>query len=63
MAGLDLNDELTECLIPAEDKQVKEPTPLPKLQLGILLFFQLAEPITSQCIYPFINQASTFLPQ
>ncbi|KAH9939493.1 MFS general substrate transporter [Amylocystis lapponica] len=37
----------------------KEPlavTPLPMLQIGILLVLQLAEPITSQCIYPFINQ-------
>ncbi|KAL6298395.1 MFS general substrate transporter [Sparassis latifolia] len=31
-------------------------TPLPKLQIFILLLLQLAEPITSQCIYPFINQ-------
>ncbi|KZT07602.1 MFS general substrate transporter [Laetiporus sulphureus 93-53] len=31
-------------------------TPLPRLQIGILLLLQLAEPITSQCIYPFINQ-------
>ncbi|KAF9644584.1 MFS general substrate transporter, partial [Thelephora ganbajun] len=31
-------------------------TPLPKLQIGILLLVQLAEPICSQCIYPFINQ-------
>ncbi|KZT20445.1 MFS general substrate transporter, partial [Neolentinus lepideus HHB14362 ss-1] len=31
-------------------------TPLPKLQIGILLVMQLAEPITSQCILPFINE-------
>ncbi|KZT01929.1 MFS general substrate transporter [Laetiporus sulphureus 93-53] len=31
-------------------------TPLPKLQIGVLLLLQLGEPITSQCIYPFINQ-------
>ncbi|PCH42370.1 MFS general substrate transporter [Wolfiporia cocos MD-104 SS10] len=37
----------------AEPKPI---TPLPKLQIGILLLLQLAEPITSQCIYPFINQ-------
>ncbi|KAI0324655.1 MFS general substrate transporter [Cubamyces sp. BRFM 1775] len=34
---------------------VKE-TPLPKLQLFILLYLQLAEPITSTVIYPFVNQ-------
>lgn len=31
-------------------------TPLPKFQLFILLWVQLAEPITSQVIYPFVNQ-------
>lgn len=31
-------------------------TPLPKLQLFILLYIQLAEPITSTVIYPFVNQ-------
>ena len=31
-------------------------TPLPKLQLTILLFIQLAEPIASTVIYPFVNQ-------
>ncbi|KAH9846218.1 major facilitator superfamily domain-containing protein [Lenzites betulinus] len=33
-----------------------EETPLPKLQLFILLYLQLAEPITSTVIYPFVNQ-------
>lgn len=58
MAGFDIDNDPTERLLPSEDKdrKPKEPTPLPKLQLGVLLFFQLAEPITSQCIYPFINQ-------
>ncbi|EIW79412.1 MFS general substrate transporter [Coniophora puteana RWD-64-598 SS2] len=31
-------------------------TPLPKLQIGILMLVQLAEPITGLVIYPFINQ-------
>jgi len=34
----------------------KKTTPLPKFQLFILLWVQLAEPITSQVIYPFINK-------
>ncbi|EGN99358.1 hypothetical protein SERLA73DRAFT_108813 [Serpula lacrymans var. lacrymans S7.3] len=34
----------------------KQRTPLPKLQIGILLLLQLAEPLASQSIYPFINQ-------
>ncbi|CDO77007.1 hypothetical protein BN946_scf184298.g34 [Trametes cinnabarina] len=37
------------------EENIKE-TPLPKLQLFILLYLQLAEPITSTVIYPFVNQ-------
>lgn len=33
-----------------------EPTPLPKLQIGVCLLIQFAEPITALCILPFINQ-------
>ncbi|KAI0703802.1 MFS general substrate transporter [Cytidiella melzeri] len=54
--GFAFDDDVQQSLLPSEDKKQKVPTPLPKLQLGVLLFFQLAEPITSQCIYPFINQ-------
>ncbi|KAI1797427.1 MFS general substrate transporter [Ganoderma leucocontextum] len=36
--------------VPAEE------TSLPKLQLFLLLYLQLAEPITSTVIYPFVNQ-------
>ena len=42
-------------------------TPLPQRQLSIILFLQLSEPITSQCIYPFIVEvcalSSRFLPR
>ena len=34
----------------------KLPTPLPKLQLGLLLLVQLCEPIVYTSIFPFINQ-------
>ncbi|KAI0351304.1 MFS general substrate transporter [Trametes cingulata] len=34
----------------------KKPTPLPKGQITVLMLLALAEPITSHCIYPFINQ-------
>jgi hypothetical protein len=57
--GFDFGDDVE--LLPASEKREKVPTPLPKLQLGILLFFQMAEPITSQCIYPFINQVRFIL--
>jgi hypothetical protein len=34
----------------------KEPTPLPKFQLFVICCIQLAEPVTSSVIYPFVNQ-------
>ncbi|KAJ7220196.1 major facilitator superfamily domain-containing protein [Mycena pura] len=34
----------------------KARTPLPKLQLSIILLVQISEPIASQSIYPYINQ-------
>ncbi|KAI0359917.1 MFS general substrate transporter [Trametes cingulata] len=49
-------DEETALLPSPERKTLKAPTPLPKLQIFVLLLMQLAEPITAQCIYPFINQ-------
>jgi hypothetical protein len=33
-----------------------KPTPLPRLQFTILLLMLFAEPITAQCILPFINE-------
>jgi hypothetical protein len=36
----------------------KKATPLPKLQITILLLALLVEPIASQSIYPYINQVS-----
>ncbi|PCH42368.1 MFS general substrate transporter [Wolfiporia cocos MD-104 SS10] len=48
-------DEETALLSGAKGEP-KRITPLPYLQIYILLLLQLAEPITSQCIYPFINQ-------
>ena len=49
--------------IPAQTREVKNDislhsprTPLPKLQLFILFYVQLAEPIASTVIYPFVNQ-------
>ncbi len=53
-------DEETALLASPERKVLKAPTPLPRLQIFILLLMQLAEPITSNCIYPFINQVRPF---
>ncbi|KAH8102773.1 MFS general substrate transporter [Phellopilus nigrolimitatus] len=43
---------------PLLDDQAKksDATPLPKLQIAVLSFLQLSEPVTSQSIYPFINE-------
>ncbi|KAI5990106.1 major facilitator superfamily domain-containing protein [Pisolithus albus] len=46
-------DESTPLL---ENSQTKTKTPLPKLQLGLTLFVLFSEPISSQYIFPFINQ-------
>ena len=62
-------DEETPLLFSAEDpatipheESVKVATPLPKLQLGIVVLALFAEPICSQCIYPFINQVTHQVP-
>ncbi|KAF8875925.1 major facilitator superfamily domain-containing protein [Infundibulicybe gibba] len=47
-------DEETALL--AHAKKQHKPTSLPKVQIGIVLLLQLCEPITSQSIYPYINQ-------
>ncbi|KAF8875931.1 major facilitator superfamily transporter [Infundibulicybe gibba] len=48
-----INEE-TALLAPAKKQQ--NPTPLPKVQIGIVLLLQLCEPITSLSVYPYINQ-------
>ncbi|KAH7923425.1 MFS general substrate transporter [Leucogyrophana mollusca] len=50
-----LCDEET-VLLPSTPKHAKRPTPLPKAQISILMMVQFIEPVSSQCIYPFINQ-------
>ncbi|KAG1738420.1 MFS transporter [Suillus paluster] len=51
---IDVNEH-TPLLDPGQQGQQK-PTPLPKLQISILLLALLIEPIASQSIYPYINQ-------
>lgn len=50
-------DEETPLLQPV---QKKARTPLPLRQFSILLFLQLAEPLTSQVISPFAPQVCLF---
>ena len=62
------DEEIELLLFSAEDPVGTAPeesdeviTPLPRLQIGILVLVLLAEPICSQCIYPFINQVTPLL--
>ncbi|KAF8875897.1 major facilitator superfamily domain-containing protein [Infundibulicybe gibba] len=56
---MNLNDNPTidegTALLAHTKKQCK-PTPLPKVQIGILLLFHFCEPITGHSISPYINQ-------
>lgn len=40
----------------SSSKPVREETPLPWAQFSLVLFLQLAEPLTSQVIYPFVPE-------
>ena len=56
---LDIDDDETEThpFLGLDSPKNRLPKPLPKLQLAIVLLLQVCEPITSQSIYPYINQA------
>ncbi|KAG2157723.1 MFS general substrate transporter [Suillus bovinus] len=51
---MDTSTSETTPLVSAKTKKPK--TPLPKLQIGILMTLQLVEPIASMSIFPYINQ-------
>jgi len=52
-------DEETPLLSPTPVlSQKRQATPLPKLQISIVLLLQLCEPIIGQSIYPYISQVS-----
>lgn len=40
----------------SDRNEPKKPTPLPIVQICVVLLSCLIEPIASQCIYPFINE-------
>jgi hypothetical protein len=48
-------------LLSSESTLQKAPTPVPWAQVWILLVLQLAEPLTSQVIYPFTPEVCHFL--
>jgi hypothetical protein len=56
--GTNVNERTS--LLDAGQQGQRKPTPLPKLQISILLLVQLLEPIASQSIYPYINQVGIF---
>ena len=62
---LDIEESETQHFLPVEHDSEKKtlpvPNPLPKLQLAIVLLLQVCEPITSQSIYPYINQVRFIL--
>lgn len=51
-------DEDTPLL--SSEHSLRKPTPVPWAQVSILLFLQLAEPLTSQVIYPFAPEVRHF---
>ena len=51
---LDIDE--TQHLLGPDSQKKPLPNPLPKLQLAIVLLLQVCEPITSQSIFPYINQ-------
>ncbi|KAH7885550.1 major facilitator superfamily domain-containing protein [Phlebopus sp. FC_14] len=48
--------DTTPLLANGSGKEAKHTTPLPRLQISILLLAIFLEPVAAQCIYPFINQ-------
>jgi hypothetical protein len=48
-------------LLSSESTLQKPPTPVPWAQVWILLVLQLAEPLTSQVIYPFTPEVCRIL--
>jgi len=45
-------------LLTNRNVKTRKATPLPKVQILVVLLLQICEPLTSQSIYPYINQVS-----
>ncbi|KAF8220944.1 MFS general substrate transporter [Tricholoma matsutake] len=54
--GSRIMDETATLLRGKNQNRNRKPHPLPWLQISIVLLLQICEPITSQSIYPYINQ-------
>jgi hypothetical protein len=53
---LDIDETETQHFLGPDSQEKRKPNPLPKLQFAIVLLLRVCEPITSQSIYPYINQ-------
>ncbi|KAG1722566.1 MFS general substrate transporter [Suillus lakei] len=59
MAQIHRTSQTSEEKYSGEGELIEEaplPTPLPKIQLAILLFVQMPEQLTASVVYPFVNQ-------
>lgn len=59
MSTKSMNSEQEPLLPPRHDVErveTKSVTPLPKVQVSILMLFELAEPMNTRIVYTFINQ-------
>lgn len=54
------HDENTFLLNAQLESMKQERTPLPWLQITVILLLHTCEPISSQSIYPYINEVFTF---
>ena len=57
------NETETQPFLSLDSQEKRLPNPLPELQFAIVLLLQVCEPITSQSIYPYINEVSFFSSQ
>ncbi|TFK27810.1 MFS general substrate transporter [Coprinopsis marcescibilis] len=51
-----LDNDQCDSVVPPSSGVQRRPTPVPRLQLFVIILIQIAEPITATVIYPFVNQ-------
>jgi hypothetical protein len=58
---MSVEDSEREPLLVRHEQRKQQKTSLPKLQLAVVFLLQVAEPVSSQVIFPFINQVSVLI--